>query len=201
MKIRSITDVITNSSTEVFLLETNKSLEEVERILGGLTTGYRPPEILTDKKSGILGEISDFGGCLYDDESKQEYMYSRLEHNFREDITKLWNEYVWENQEYLDQEIRKSYSYYSGVSKGKLKEFCADSLYWYVDSIPEDFLPNFLEKVWAKPLPKFLEIPPELTFEYWKGKIGIIGEKDNSIPYDDFDKILSIFGGISFHLG
>lgn len=217
MKIKSITDVITNSSTEVFLLETDKTLEEVSEILKTITKGYNPPEVMTPD-GGPLKEVYDFGSYLFDDtkeSDRQEYIYGLLGISYfdwdwyhpdekmpekLEEIICLWRNHVWENRKYLDHIISKSFPNHFPLSDDL--ERCADGIKpWEIEYIPESFLNNFLSKVWAKPLPDFLKIPPRNTLKYWVGKIGFSGKYDNSIPHDTWEEIEKTFGGERFHLG
>lgn len=43
--VQSVSDLITNSSSEVFILETGKTCEEVNTILNTFTSGFRYPEV------------------------------------------------------------------------------------------------------------------------------------------------------------
>jgi hypothetical protein len=62
MNIRSKIDVITNSSTEVFTLRTDKTLSEVSDWLHQNTSGFCEPEIMTlENSDGVLQELIDFG--------------------------------------------------------------------------------------------------------------------------------------------
>lgn len=201
MRLRSVSDVITNSSTEVFLLDTTKSLPEVSRILSEITEGYTEPEILTSE-SRILGLLSDDYDYLHVDSQRYTYWVLTLDefywrHNFDSDLPKdflktreLWKNYIWENREGLDLRIPES-------EKEHLDEF----IYEISDTLPKSFLPSFLESVFPEGIPDYLTLPEERAVEYWVGKIGFMGKGDNTIPYQDFPKIISEFGGSCFHLG
>lgn len=47
--VQSVSDLITNSSSEVFILETGKTCEEVNTILNTFTSGFRHPEVFSLK--------------------------------------------------------------------------------------------------------------------------------------------------------
>ena len=47
--VQSVSDLITNSSSEVFILETGKTCEEVNTILNTFTSGFRYPEVFSLK--------------------------------------------------------------------------------------------------------------------------------------------------------
>lgn len=63
--VQSVSDLITNSSSEVFILETGKTCEEVNTILNTFTSGFRYPEVFSLKdfrewrKKLRSGEIED----------------------------------------------------------------------------------------------------------------------------------------------
>ena len=47
--VQSISDLITNSSSEVFILDTGKTCEEVNDTLKGFTSGFAYPEVFSLK--------------------------------------------------------------------------------------------------------------------------------------------------------
>lgn len=47
--VQTVSDIITNSSSEVFILNTDKSCDEIDNILSTFTTGFRFPEIFSLK--------------------------------------------------------------------------------------------------------------------------------------------------------
>ena len=63
--VQSVSDLITNSSSEVFILETGKTCGEVNTILNTFTSGFRYPEVFSLKdfrewrKKLRSGEIED----------------------------------------------------------------------------------------------------------------------------------------------
>lgn len=216
MKIKSITDVITNSSTEVFLLETDKSLEEVKDLLPSLTEGYLEPEILT-RSGGPLMDVYKFGIYLYDpslQDDIQKYMYGILGmsdfqwewENDRipmpedlKEIRELWKDYFKLNLEYVNTELAKCrFPHHISDKVPNPHEFLR---FWDIKYLPLSFLDDFLKDVWGKPIPDSLKIPEDLTLDYWEGKIGFSGEGDNTVPYETWEKILKNFGGTHFHLG
>lgn len=71
----SFIDVITNSSTELFVCDTDKSLEMVETILEDITSGYAKPFIYTQE--------------MYDERSSDEYKWGyEVEENIGKVIIK-----------------------------------------------------------------------------------------------------------------
>lgn len=217
MKIKSITDVITNSSTEVFLLETDKTLEEVKNLLPSLTEGYKEPEILS-KSGGPLKDVYNLGLYLVDTTQPkdiQRYMYGLLgmsdwqweweneetpmPEDFKE-IRRLWQGYFKDNLDYINEEISKKDEWFHALPT----DFPDPHRFlhpWDLKHLPLSFLDKFLKEIWGKPIPEALRIPKELTLDYWVGKIGFSGKGDNTIPYETWDKIYKHFGGTHFHLG
>lgn len=224
MKIRSITDVITNSSTEVFLLETDKSLEEIKEILPRITNGYEDPEVLT-KEGGPLKQVYDFGIYLYDTSKEtevQRYMYlllnmsdwqlewENLEFETGEskpipedlkEIRELWKDYFKDNLEYVNQELSEKRDIFFHPLPADLPNPHQYLHIWDTEHLPLSFLNTFLEDVWRKPIPESMKIPEDLTLDYWVGKIGFSGKGDNTIPYNTWEEIEKTFGGTHFHLG
>lgn len=47
--IQTVSDIITNSSSEVFILNTNKNCEEINNVLSTFTSGFRYPEVFSLK--------------------------------------------------------------------------------------------------------------------------------------------------------
>lgn len=217
MKIKSITDVITNSSTEVFLLETDKTLEEVKNLLPGITEGYEEPEVLT-KSGGPLRLVYDFGIYLVDTSKEtdvQRYIYGILgmpDYQWEwenegipmpedlKEIRKLWQKYFKDNLEYINKEISSKDKWFHALPTDFPDPHRLLHI-WDTEHLPLSFLDAFLKDVWGKPIPEALKIPKELSLGYWEGKIGFSGKEDNSIPYETWEKIQKTFGGTHFHLG
>ena len=67
-----------------------------------------------------------------------------------------------------------------------------------------DFISNFckwFEKEYSDRIPKWWNIPEHLDLQYWKGKIGFCTSEENSIPWEDMEKICEKFDGEHFHMG
>lgn len=72
--VQSISDVITNSSSEVFILNTEKTCDEINAILEGFTSGFRYPEVFSLKDfrewrkklhSGEIEDDWDYPGSIF----------------------------------------------------------------------------------------------------------------------------------------
>lgn len=99
--VQTVSDLITNSSSEVFILETGKTCEEVNTILNTFTSGFSYPEVFSLKdfrewrkklRSGEIEEdwsypgsiFSIANGWFFDPQSKyRTYVYSN---KYREPI-------------------------------------------------------------------------------------------------------------------
>jgi hypothetical protein len=231
MKIKSKVDVITNSSTEIFTLRTSKSLQEVSDWLHENTSGFCEPEIMTlSGDSGVLYELVD-SGYLVDPENQESmtgYLikaigstfyydehYNKIEIEHATPLFKAWLEHLWLNKEELNRFMRKKYGpedwrVRDGTCWEELTDhdkFIKRALQGYIDyqlecqeSYPPRFIESFLD-LWTGPRPITLELPEYKNAKYWVGKIGFSGDSDNSIPYEDFDKIKDTFDGLSWHMG
>jgi hypothetical protein len=148
VNVHSMIDVITNSSTELFVCDTDKSIETVKELLKELLEKY-------DELENV--------GC--EDKSYRDFdsVFGRIEKV--EDINQLY-----------------------------------DFITGYDSSIPEFLMSKSyeesrkLEKKWFRNNKNKLE-------EKYLGKIIIEGASDNSIPYDLWDHINSLFNGYNKHLG
>lgn len=75
------------------------------------------------------------------------------------------------------------------------------------DSYTDKYNP-FLQKfiAWYKEnhstvIPKWWSIPEHLDVQYWKGKIGFSTTSENSISFEDMEKICKEFNGNHWHMG
>lgn len=218
MKIRSKTDVITNSSTEVFILDTDKPLEEVKEILKSITSGYKTPEY-QQKDSEALHELIDFGYlCDPDDpESVKDFKVSCLNiYSFynkktweeieipgQKEINKAWKKFIWENREYINSEFHKanpnSYQNYNPIDERRVD---AGNVQVSSYNLPDGFVEKFLDS-YQGIIPDHFNLTPDhkKNANRFVGKIGFIGEEDNSIPYETWETIQKLFGGSNWHLG
>ena len=66
MKIKSIVNVITNSSDETFIIKTKESIDEVNEWLSENVRGWYDLQRVDSVKSPIISEIVDGFDYLYD---------------------------------------------------------------------------------------------------------------------------------------
>jgi hypothetical protein len=151
INIHSMIDVITNSSSELFICDIDKSVEAVKEILEELRCAYEQLE-----NAGI-----DFDNYKVIDFYS---VFGRIERI--EDINSL-------------------YDFITGWDNSMPK-------FWQMNKSYEET--KKLENMWFKEHKKELE-------EKYLGKIIIESAKDNSIPYELFDRIESIFNASRYHLG
>lgn len=210
IRIKSITDVITNSSTEVFIFDTSKSLCEVAEFLEGNTQGYEGPEILTMENGGgeIMKAMLGYGYFVdaKDDRSLEQfwyvnvidgfdYKYGYKRHNKAwEKLNLAWRDYLMENKDMINS--RKD-----GITPIRDTD-TVDSVRVYYPLLPEGFIKRFVENYRGPlPSPSCWDIPKDMIAENYVGKIGIISSGDNTIPYDTWEKINSALEGRNWHLG
>jgi hypothetical protein len=214
MKIKSVTDVITNSSTEVFILNTDKSLEEVTKILYEISSGFKDPEIC--QKSGeVLQSLLNFGYIFdkNDPESMEDFYWQVISHSSYFDwdtckdieipgikeIQEEFVDYIWERRKEINK-LRKS-SRYEFIKKDLIKsKKDIDISRYSFGRFPSRFITGFL-KQYEGTLPSAFNLPEVMDVKTYVGKVGFIGKGDNSIPYESWDKINKLFKGTNWYLG
>lgn len=94
--IQTISDAITNSSSELFILNTNKSCQEIKDILNTFTSGFKDPEVFHLEefrkwrkkfRNGEIKETFDYPGSIFeivngwfkDSEDKKDLMDLRIQ--------------------------------------------------------------------------------------------------------------------------
>lgn len=105
--VQSVSDLITNSSSEVFILETGKTCEEVNTILNTFTSGFRYPEVFSLKdfrewrKKLRSGEIEDdwsYPGTIFSIAHGYSSSYKEPIHDaFIEYLNKNWDKVAYDN--------------------------------------------------------------------------------------------------------
>ena len=72
--VQTVSDIITNSSSEVFILDTGKTCEEVDTMLHTFTSGFSYPEVFSLKdfrewrkkvRSGEIEEDWSYPGSIF----------------------------------------------------------------------------------------------------------------------------------------
>lgn len=226
LDIQSTSDVITNSSSEVFILKTNKTCEEVNNILKSFTSGFRYPEIFhldeyrkwreTHEDDGKYHEetlydyIRDF---FIDPENDDDmiYYYKEFlfnpweymkigEHKYKTFGCNCYHQINIDFWKYLDnytEEIKKIIPKYEPYKTYQEFDYDEYNLRW---NIPGSIIKNFMD-TYTKEIPRELELSKYDNVLNLNGKVLVLSEYDNSIPFDDFNKINELFNGYNKHLG
>lgn len=198
LPIQSVSDVITNSSSELFVLQESGELDYIEKILENITEGFQSP---------IRFSLKDYREALAEHDKRSPeirsavyyidplWSYGSYHHAIRNWFTDLEDEdslldyrlnhieFPWQNDE-IDIEY-----------KAWVKNNNYDSLDWEERySLSIEFL-----KTYSGKLPSWWM--PENTLQELDGKVLVLSESDNSIPYDSWELISDTFGGYHIHLG
>lgn len=227
INLQSCIDVITNSSSEIFQLRTDKSVEEVNKILSSFTTGFLPPMLFKLEEYKLhkddLDKVKDELRSKYDFEKEEEFNkywdeISEYERQHPElvvyDIVKGWfNDYS-DPKELLN--LQKEYllpryilSCYDPIQK-EFRELLLnkgltdDDIYrMNSEDLSDDLVLDFIKD---KELPSIKEMCRD-SWSYYDditsldGCIVVLSEGDNTMPYDDFDQIEELFNAERYHLG
>lgn len=228
LNTQSISDVVTNSSSEVFILNTNKTCEEVNNILQSFTTGFIFPEVFH------LEEYRKWRESTKDEEEYYHYPYTLYEFirgwftdpGIDEDMISKWRDFLFSpfRYEYLGNLKIESFGYddyhpinvdfwkYLSKFTKEIKEIVPkyEPYPTYKDfyndkynlryKLPDYIIKNFMDSYKDK-IPKELEIPDRENVVNLDGKILVLSENDNTIPYDTWDQICKLFNGYNIHLG
>lgn len=198
MKIKSITNVITNSSDETFLIITTATLEEVNKWLSENIEGVCPAYLVED--SCDLQDWLDFEG-LYDPTDPKSLLNYQLDANIRFiekpgnshgkiRFVKAWVRFINAHRKELG--LTNPVSIYRMVFRRKRRTFKHIFLknYWRFE-ISNNMTPelmNMFIKHYKGKHPKW-NIPEELTVQHWIGAYKIDSEGENTIPWEDMDKL------------
>lgn len=226
VKVQSYTDLITNSSSELFQLRTDDTVEQVSETLSRITSGYCPPVLFRyqdylkhrDEYEELIDEIEERNGEDWK-KSWEEELEVRKQHPdlFIYYIVSGWF-FDKENEEHVIDAYNKYLcaDRYSCKAMDKLqKEFQVFVLQNdYVDE-DERRYPLTPYCVAKEAFTKFMEtheMPPLDEVKKWSnysygdiedldGCVLVLSEDDNSIPYDTWDTINHTFNGKNYHLG
>lgn len=223
INLQSVSDVITNSSTEVFIANTDKTVEQVNNILGAFTSGFQYPEVFSLEKYREhirLGEDSPYkggydnniyvvaAGWFYDMENEEalhNYRVRHIRYLQSQDLVEVDGQY-----QFMDNPL---YDIWEDFQNEKCERIADYDIASWRQLSHSDRAKHLREKDNLKGanIEKFLKtrgpedswwFPNEqMTVQYLEGKIIILGDSDNSIPYDDWEKIESLFNTYNIHLG
>lgn len=240
--VQSISDLITNSSSEVFILDTGKTCDEVNTILEGFTSGFRYPEVFSLKdfrewrKALRSGEIEDdwsYPGTIFsianswfsDPEDKEDLFKLRRDflfypfesinlggghlartysHDYKEPVHDAFIKYLNDNWDRVEHDINETLIEVvltnedvtvSSINWDTLSQYN----HWFADVL-EDITREFLEG-YNGPTPTIWNVSKYEDVRELDGKVLVVSEYDNSIPYDTWTKINDLFNGWNIHLG
>lgn len=235
--VQTISDVITNSSSEVFILDTGKTCEEVNTILHTFTSGFCYPEVFSLKdfrewrKKLRSGEIEDdwsYPGSIFsiangwfkDPEDEEDLLNLRMDFLFEPFETVNYGEFVAYSFnpsykepihdafiEYLNNNWDKVGCDINQVLKER-GEIAVSSIdwdtlnrnnYWFKNAL-EDTAKKFL-KNYDGPKPTVWEVSKREDVRELDGKVLVVSNDDNSIPFDTWEEINDLFNGWNVHLG
>ena len=205
--IQSFSDIITNSSSELFVLNTNNTIQKVKEILSSITYGYIDPIIFNLEKynkwkeddsfvsnleSAYFDTVRDWFTDLDDEDSLFEYRLRAfcniMEYNslevcyFKESNIPFYTEFM-KFAKTIGLKSINSFSIYRENKEEKCKEFF-----------------NQFEKS-GNTLPSWWNPKEEDTVQGLNGKVLLLSCDENSIPYESFDFINEILNGYNLHLG
>ena len=205
--IQSFSDIITNSSSELFVLNTNNTIQKIKEILSSITSGYLDPIIFDLEKYNKWKEDNSFVSNLestyfdtiegwftdLDDENslfdyRLQAFRNIMEYNslevcyFKESNIPFYTEFM-KFAKTIGLKSINSFSIYRENKEEKCKEFF-----------------NQFEKS-GNILPSWWNPKEEDTVQGLNGKVLLLSCDENSIPYESFDFINEILNGYNLHLG
>lgn len=224
LDIQSTSDIITNSSSEVFVLRTDKTCEEVNTILKGITCGFMYPEVFhideyrkwrerpkdirdsnylydvvkgwfidPENETDMINHYRDFLFSPWKNESFGSFSFQSFGydcyHQINIDFWKFLDKYTKKIKEVVPE--YKKYNTFDDFLSDKY------NLRW---QLPDFIIKKFMESYKGE-FPSELKIPRRENALNLDGKVLVLSESDNSIPYDTWDKIENMFDCYNVHLG
>ena len=195
INIQSFIDVITNSSTELFICDTQKSAETVDEMLKAMGIfGYENPWVFSIKEytkstqdennTGInVGFEKDYrynnlARWFYNPDSSADVIDARM--TYIKDVPAFDSpyEHLWKGKEYNE------------------RQPIYNEIYNTINKMAEEDQPDW----WKDPF-------SASTYHYdydarnFDGHIIVMGIGDNDIPYESFDQIQYTFNAVRIHMG
>lgn len=228
IKVQSMTDLITNSSSELFQLRTDQTVEQVSETLAKITSGYCEPVLFNleeyrrdkDKLQKMIDAITP------DSDASDEWdKYWAEERRLKEEnpsyfVMDTVEGWFFDPENIKDvREVYKSYlcNHYDWRGNGdnelqkEFKKFVDDNHYLKSDNLYSPYFPwNIEEEAFDKFLASHeMPDPRECgrdayhygSIEDLDGCILVLSCDDNSIPYETWDTINALFDGTNYHLG
>lgn len=214
IKPHSFIDVITNSSTELFVCNTDKTIETVKEILNTLIVGYNTRNE-TNYSLDVFNEP-----YVFDLKAYREWRKSEFDHQWGDKFNNIQGWFYDDGDEEDMKYLRKEYieegdSSNWGMGTRSTKPF-AERI--RMESCDEDGKWDYKRKDEAvnkiyKEILKDKSEKPNWWTEPWKysyhnrlvkdldGCVIITGSGDNSVPYDIWEYINTLLNGQNYHLG
>ena len=180
--VHSVADVITNSSSELFICNTEKTVEQVGEFLTGLAelvgeTGHGVGSIkMFEGPTGLMQSIFDLG---------LEWLSGG--HQVKTIVMRFvpWSE--WESMRDTPQFQDFYDSPYHPKAKKDWDDYDARHKQWLNEAEGQ--------------IKHYFDINADILNKYVKNVIVMESESDNTIPHDFFDIIERRLNGVRFHLG
>lgn len=188
----SFVDVITNSSTELFVCDTKKEISFIKEALKEMLKLYnklhdakftykdcfKDPVIVYKNKVDVVNNLTE-GACYgHMPKTKKDALINGRKHKIEYDFVDKYDIKQKSGESREDYLVRQ--------------EECYKNVYKKFEKDPPDW--------WDNPFDDFYDYD-RLNIEELHGKILIFGASDNSIPYDLFELIQGAFGAERYHLG
>lgn len=186
IKTHSIVDVITNSSSELFVCDTDKSIGFIKDALIDLLRQFGESNTPTIPLK--------FEDCFGD-------VYVLTEENVDEFIQEYLIGWSYGLSEYEDLGIPVLISWHNYEDVFEDDTGRAEKYPWHEHKIHNEKFENDCEAAHKEYTDAWLTEHGPTIRKLLIGRIIIEGESDNSIPYELWDKINEMFNGINYHLG
>ena len=227
MKIKSIVNVITNSSDETFIIKTNESIEEVNEWLSENVRGWCDLQRVDSVKSPIISEIVNGFDYLYDSKDinsikkyhieqvfcsveRGTYNVTKEELEIRANLCDKWLIFLAENRSLINKIARKRKKeswVYDCYRLPKIDEIYLEAItlnngnviydvypYYikYIDKlIPTRLYKQFIEQYCSEnKTPSNWKLPKDMDINTYLGGYGFTTTDENSISYEDMEKIV-----------
>ena len=191
IKIQSYSDIITNSSSELFQLRTDLPLEQVKKTLSTITSGYLEP-VLFDLK-----EYREFKNNHNSNHPKYN-VYTSIDGWFYdpkdpEDIFTIYKYYLSNYYDSPRDLLQQEFIEFVNKNKYLINPYTIkdEAFSEFINShvMPDVYTAHEKANIYMD------------SIEDLDGCILVLSEDDNSIPYEDINKIEEMFNCTRYHLG
>lgn len=196
IKIQSYSDIITNSSSELFQLRTDLPLEQVKETLSAITSGYLEPvifdlkeyrEFKNNRNHPKYNVYTSIYGWFYDPKDPEDifiiykYYLTNYYDSTMDFLQQEFIEFVNKNKYFINPEITR-------IDPDTIKD---EAFSEFINShvMPDVYTAHEKANLYSA------------SIEDLDGCILVLSEDDNSIPYEDMNKIEEMFNCTRYHLG